>query len=82
VAPLIYSTLSEAKKLQKSNTVEEIKRFVENCIHKCPLMKLEYFEIVYAETLESVKVIDNISSYMACIAVYLGNIRLIDNIKF
>ena len=81
-APLIYSTLCKARKMYKSNTIEEIKRFVENSINKCPLMKLEYFEIVNSETLEPVNVIDDSSSRIACIAVYLGNIRLIDNIKF
>ena len=82
VAPLIYSTLSEIKKMYKSNTIEDIKRFVKNSIHKCPLMKLEYFEIVNTETLVPVNVIDDSYSRIACIAVYLGNIRLIDNIKF
>lgn len=81
-APLIYNTLCEARKMHKSKTVEEIKRFVENSIHNCPLMKLEYFEIANTETLEPVNIIDDPSLCIACIAVYLGNIRLIDNIKF
>jgi pantoate--beta-alanine ligase len=83
IAPLIYKTLSDAKKMFKSNNnVEEIKKHVKNCINNCPLMKLEYFEIVYTETLEPVGNLDNPTPCVACIAVYLGNIRLIDNIKF
>jgi pantoate--beta-alanine ligase len=82
VAPLIYQILSEVKRIYKSKTIEEIKRFVEDNLHKFQPMKLEYFEIVNIETLEPVSVVDDSSSCIACIAVYVGNIRLIDNIKF
>jgi len=82
-APLIYKTLIEAKEMYKSNIkVEEIKRWVGKSIQNCLLMKLEYFEIVNTETLEPINFIDDSFFCTACIAVYLGNIRLIDNIKF
>ena len=83
LAPLIYKTLSDAKKMFNSNvSIGEIKRQVEKYIYNCSLMKLEYFEIVNTGTLEPVNVINDPSSIIACIAVCLGNIRLIDNIKF
>jgi pantoate--beta-alanine ligase len=42
--------------------------------------KLEYFEIVDSKTLEPKKEGSKSNQLIACIAVYFGNVRLIDNI--
>lgn len=81
VAPLIYRTLLEAKKKLQNNTLAVVKEWVTNEIKKCSLMKLEYFEIVNSETLAICDQLDEKKAYNACIAVFVGAIRLIDNIK-
>jgi pantoate--beta-alanine ligase len=82
VAPLIYKVLLKAKKMAAKNEPLIIKKWVRKEINNCPLMKLEYFEIVDMETLEPVKIFNYPGKCVACIAVYLGNVRLIDNIFF
>lgn len=44
-------------------------------------MKLEYVEIVDMQTLHSVNNYNDIKNLIICIVVFLGEIRLIDNIK-
>lgn len=80
VAPFIYKTLKSAKKkfgTESANKVTEwvIKQFAEH-----DLLKLEYFIIADAKTLKTVKRKSNQKTYRAFIAVYAGDIRLIDNI--
>jgi pantoate--beta-alanine ligase len=48
---------------------------------KQPLLKLEYFEIANETTLQSLQEINPNISCRAFIAVFAGNIRLIDNIS-
>jgi pantoate--beta-alanine ligase len=44
--------------------------------------QVDYFEIVDATTLESLRVFEESAEVIACVAAYLGEIRLIDNLKF
>jgi pantoate--beta-alanine ligase len=79
-APLICKTLMEAKKLAGTKTINELEQFVTVTINDNPWLRLEYFQLVHSQTLQPVS---HISPYMpvtACIAVFAGNIRLIDNI--
>jgi pantoate--beta-alanine ligase len=82
VAPLIYKTLIKVRSEAGSKDISTLKKMVEEEISKCSLMKLEYFDIVDAETLQIVHNIRNHKSVVGCIAVYLGNVRLIDNVNF
>jgi len=82
VAPLIYKALKHAKEMAASNEPGTIKEWVTEEINKVKLMNLEYFEIVDTETLETVSNFKYPERCIACIAVYTGNVRLIDNIKF
>ena len=42
-------------------------------------MKLEYFEIVDKQTLFPIKKLTDNKNCIACIALFLGKVRLIDN---
>ena len=53
-----------------------VKNIVEN-----PLIKLDYFEIIESENFRFTDYIDYNKNYRALIAVYIGEIRLIDNIS-
>ncbi len=76
----IYDTLIIMKKNYKGASTEDLKMLAERLILKNPLMKLEYFDIVDAETLQPIDDFKTAKSAVACIAVKLSNVRLIDNI--
>ena len=79
VVSLIYKTLFEAKTRAQSNTVFDLKQWVEGEINAQPLMKLEYFEISNINTLNPIENWEVNQKYIACIAVFIGKVRLIDN---
>ncbi len=81
-APIIYKALLKSKELQKSLSPSEISAIVKEQIDSHPLMQLEYFEIVEDEGLMSVTSWGSPLNKIGCIAVQLGEIRLIDNIYF
>jgi len=79
-APYIHMVLEEAKSLAPAHTAEQIVRFVSMKFKDHPLLKLEYFSIADSETLQPVSGVVSPGSY-GFIAVFAGEIRLIDNIK-
>ncbi|MCD4745107.1 MAG: pantoate--beta-alanine ligase [Bacteroidales bacterium] len=80
IAPIIYTTLKFAKINAGFIPINELKKIVAKRINKNKLLKLEYFEIVDAETLLPLKTWTESNKMIACIAVFLGKVRLIDNI--
>jgi pantoate--beta-alanine ligase len=81
-APLIYQTLCEAKNMIGKFDLKSICQSVENKINQNNNLKLEYFEVVNSTTLQPVNDIKGYIPITACIAVFAGKIRLIDNIDF
>lgn len=79
-ASLISKTLFKVQELQNEKTVSELKTFVESEIKQEPQMQLEYFEIANIETLKPIPDSDYAKNAVACIAIHLGQIRLIDNV--
>ena len=55
--------------------------WVENQFKKEPLLELEYFTIANEKTLETINKKESGKKYRAFIAVFAGEIRLIDNIQ-
>lgn len=80
VAPLIPQTLFKVKEMSEAYSLYELKGFAKAQIGSEPLMKLEYFEIADADTLQPVQYLDEAEHIVACIALKLGDVRLIDNI--
>jgi pantoate--beta-alanine ligase len=81
-APLIQKTLLEARQTGTSVTVEKLKKAVVDTINKDPFLQVEYFEIVDDKTLQQVKSWNDTGNKVGCIAVNVGDVRLIDNITF
>jgi len=79
-APYIYMVLKEAKNLATAHTAEQIIGFVNKKFEDHPLLKLEYFSINHAQNLQAIKGEIKPESY-GFIAVFAGEIRLIDNIR-
>ena len=79
-ASLIYKTLEEVKSKFEYLNEKKINEYVYNKL-KNTNCKIEYFFILNEETFKPYKKITNHNKYRAFIAVRLGKIRLIDNIK-
>ena len=79
-APVIFQLLQQASEKTSSLSVEALRKWVKEEFNKYPSIKLEYFEIVDMETLQPIKKWGECEKIIACVAVHLGKIRLIDNI--
>ena len=80
-AKLISQMLFRAKELIKIFAVNELKKFVIDTINQDPNLKVEYFEIADADTLLPIEDWQYSRKPIALIAVWDGDIRLIDNIE-
>ena len=81
VAPIIYKVLKKVKKKFPEETEEEISEWVENQFKNHPFLQLEYFTIADEKSLNPINIKEFDKKYRAFIAVFAGNIRLIDNIQ-
>ena len=79
-APFIYKTLTEAKKYFGTKSANKVLEWVTKQFEKHDLLELEYVIIADTKTLKLVKRKSNKKLYRVFIAVYAGDIRLIDNI--
>lgn len=81
-APHIYATLKKARNLASGMSVNELKKWIADEINSNPFLETEYVEIVDDTTLKVVNDWNEKGTKVACVAVYAGKIRLIDNIVF
>lgn len=81
-APHIYATLKKARSLASQLSVDELKQWIKDEINKNPLLETEYVEIVDDTSLKVIHDWSEKGTKVACVAVYAGKIRLIDNIVF
>jgi pantoate--beta-alanine ligase len=80
-ASLISRTLQKA--LEKTDMeIEELKKWVTETINSDPFMEVEYFEIVAGNDLQPLSRWYPGQQAAGCIAVRIGEIRLIDNVFF
>jgi pantoate--beta-alanine ligase len=82
IAPEIYRILQAAKAKIDELNPSELKKWVEEQFDKEPEFRLDYFEIADDTYLQPVENWDNNKGIMGFVAVFLGNVRLIDNIRF
>ena len=80
-APFIFKILQKAKIKFRTKTPNAIIKWVEKEFEKQPLLNLEYFTIADEKTLKNIEKKDEKTQYRAFIAVFAGEIRLIDNIQ-
>jgi pantoate--beta-alanine ligase len=78
---LIFQILNKAKEKFTVKSANEVVAFVENEFKKHPNFTLEYFEIAAEDTLLTCKRKVKNKKYRGFIAVFIENIRLIDNIS-
>jgi pantoate--beta-alanine ligase len=65
--------------IRQNRDFPNIKKMVEDTFAKSPI-QLEYFQIVNADTLLNINSYEEAKRIALCIAAYLGDIRLIDNV--
>ena len=82
LAPFIHQTLKLAREKKGTMSPEQVRAWVWKRFEQQGYMRLDYFEIVDDKTLIPINNWNEENSKVGCIAVYLGEIRLIDNLKF
>ena len=82
LAPEIYATLKYSVSYSKEHSVQATRDTVVERLDAVPGMKVEYFEIVDARTLAPIEEWEESPWIVGCITVYLGDVRLIDNIAY
>jgi pantoate--beta-alanine ligase len=80
-ASFIYKILKDAKNLFSTKSAKEVTDWVTQQFKKQELFQLEYFEIADEKTLLECKRKSKTKKYRGFIAVFVNNIRLIDNIS-
>jgi pantoate--beta-alanine ligase len=80
LAGIFYKALIEAKqKIVSKIPVSEVKEYVEKLINAQPHSQLEYFELADSTNLNLLNNVSDGNRPIMCIAGYIGEIRLIDN---
>ncbi len=81
IAPSIFQVLRKVRDKTGKVPVRELKEWAVKKIQEQPAMRVEYFEIADRETLMPLESWDHRIKAVALTAVYLGDVRLIDNIE-
>ena len=79
-APRIYQRLLAVQERAQSVCVSELRSWIENVFTNDEDLVLEYFEIADAKSLKKSDNWSDFPEHVACIAVFAGTTRLIDNI--
>lgn len=84
VAPAIHAILDESTGFPATLTVGQTIKSVIDKINAYPEMEVEYYQIVNPLTMQPIENWSEAPDGIAvgCITVYLGDVRLIDNIKY
>jgi pantoate--beta-alanine ligase len=80
-APYIYKVLKAAVEKSHQTTPDQLAAWVTAQVESNPLLKVIYFQVVDAATMQQVRTWEESPVIQGCIAVQAGDIRLIDNIK-
>jgi len=80
-APKIYDTLCKAREKAGHMPVKELKQWAIRKINSNPMFRVEYFEIVDKNDLHTIRSWKEKDQSIVCTAVFLEDVRLIDNIE-
>ncbi len=82
IAPNIHRILEESRDYYLVLSVDEVRRKVIDAVNAYPEMEVEYYDIVNADDMQPINEWSQCADAVGCITVYLGDVRLIDNIKY
>lgn len=80
IATEIYRILLGAKAQFQNSSIEEVKSFVKIELNAVSAFSTDYTEIAHAQTLKPLNNLEKNEPAILCVAVFLGSVRLIDNI--
>lgn len=78
----IYRIMRESTLLTEEQSPDQIIHFVTGSINNVPDLRVEYFGIVDGDSLQPVSAWQDSGNIVGAIAVYCGDVRLIDNIRY
>lgn len=78
----IYRVLQESIGLSEKESPSQLVCFVTDSINNVPDLRVEYFAIVDGDSLQPISSWSDSGSIVGAIAVYCGDVRLIDNIRY
>lgn len=78
-AAAIPEMMKLGNQILKLYGIAEAKKYISSVVATIPNMKLEYYEVCDAETLELLSEFNSSKKAVSLIAVFVGSIRLIDN---
>lgn len=76
----ISKVLFESQKKTTTMTPAELMAWVTSEINKNPYLETEYFDIVDSKTLQTIQQWN--TAAVGCVAVFCGEVRLIDNVRY
>ena len=84
LAPAIHRTLLSSVDWAADHTPAQTTRYVIDTLNSFPGMEVEYYQIVNPETLREITDWNEggKNGAVGCVTVYLGDVRLIDNIRY
>ncbi len=80
-ATLLFQILNTVKENKFNNTPVEWELWARSRFAQSPAFRLDYFEIIDAETFGPVAAWEDTSNPIAVVAAFLGDVRLIDNMR-
>ena len=78
----INRVLKDSISLMQEKSISELEHWVTNSVNTKGTLNVEYFEVVNAKTLQKITSWQENCDKIGCIAVFCGEVRLIDNIKY
>jgi pantoate--beta-alanine ligase len=81
IAPNIFRTLSQLKKQASVSSPESVLKEAIDALNQYPEIKIEYVQVVDEYTLLPVTTWDEAKHIRSFVALFLGEVRLIDNMK-
>lgn len=82
IAPEIHNALVNSRAYALDHSLQATRDMVTEYLDAIPGMRVEYFEIIDAETMAPVEDWSEAVWVVGCITVYCGAVRLIDNITY
>ena len=81
-AALISKVLFRGKEMAGKKSVQNLKEWMKNQLNKNPYINVEYIEIANENNLQPIQSWKDAENIRAFAAAWVGNVRLIDNVKF
>ena len=78
----IYRLLKKSTEMTGTHSPVEVVDFVIKSINDVSGLRVEYFEIVDGNSLQTISLWKDADCIVGCIAVFCGEVRLIDNIQY